>query len=117
MPQISGIVKVYVNGTLQQSKEGATLDLGGYEREMVTGHSVYGFKEKLMPSTVEFTIAHRGDTKLADLKDVVDSTVRFELDSGKTYLITNACVTKTLSLKGTDGEVEVEMMGDPAEEE
>lgn len=117
MAKITGIVKITVNGTLQQSKEGASLDLGGYEREMVTGHSVYGFKEKLMPAVITFTIAHGAATKLTDLKDITSATVRFECDSGKTYLITEACVLKTLNLKGGDGEVEVEMGGSPADEE
>jgi len=117
MAKVTGIVKVYVNGTLHRSLEGASLDLGGYEREMVTGHSVYGYKEKVMPSACEFVLAHIADVTLTDLGKVVAGTLRFECDSGVTYLVTNACVTKTLKVKGGDGEVEVEMQGDPAVEE
>jgi len=117
MPQVTGIVKVYVNGELVRSKEGAELDLGGYEREMVVGHAVYGPKQKLMPSVCTFVIAHTADYSLKDLGDVIGGTLRFECDSGVSYVMTQATVTKTLKVKGGDGEVEVEMQGDPAEEE
>lgn len=117
MAKVTGIVKVWINGELVRSKEGATLDMGGHEREMVTGHAVYGYKEKLMPSVLTFTLAHTADYDLGDLQSVVEGTARFECDSGVTYQVTSATVTKTLSVKGGDGEVEVEMQGDPAEAE
>lgn len=117
MAQVTGIVKVFVNGTLQRSKPGATLDMGGVEREAVKGHSVYGYKETVMESTCTFTIAHLADVSLEDLAATVDATLRFECDSGVTYLVTNAFVSKTLKISESDGQVEVEMMGDPATEE
>ncbi|MGD8499290.1 MAG: phage tail tube protein [Phycisphaerales bacterium] len=117
MPQITGVVKIYVNGSLQRSIEGAELDLGGYEREAVVGHSVYGHKERVMPSVLTWSEAHASDTVLADLKDITGATLRYECDSGRVYLVTNAFVSKTLKLSGGDGEVEVEMTGDPAREE
>ena len=37
MGQVTGIVKIKVNGNLQRSKDGAKLNIGGKEREAVTG--------------------------------------------------------------------------------
>ncbi len=117
MAKVTGIVEIYVNGELQREVEGATLNLGGYEREMVVGHRVYGQKEKVMPAVCTFTIAHMADTDLITLRDIVDATLRFACNTGVTYLVTGACVTQTLNLKASDGEVDVEMQGQPAVQE
>ena len=117
MAQVTGIVKVFVNGTLQRSKEGAKLITGGKERTPQVGYAVYGFSEKVIPATVEFTLAHTADSEIIALNDLVDATLKFETDIGKTFLITNAFVTKPVELTGGEGDVAVEMMGDPAVEE
>lgn len=117
MPQVTGIVKVYLNGTLQRSKEGAKLMTGGFERTAAVGHSVYGYSEKKVPAQVEFTIAHMADTDILALNDLVDATVKFETDTGLSFLVNNAFTTKPTELTGGEGEVAVEMQGEPAEEE
>jgi hypothetical protein len=117
MAKVTGIVKVYLNGQLQRSKEGAKLVTGGFERTMVTGHSVYGYSEKTAPSQIEFTLAHMADTDIAALNNMVDATVRFETDVGLTYLCTGMVTTKPVELTGGEGDVAVEMMGDAAVEE
>jgi len=117
MAQVTGIVKVYLNGSLKRSKEGAKLTFGGYERTPVVGHSVYGYSEKAAPAMVEFTIAHTADTDLQELADMVDATVKFETDTGLSYLVNNAFVTKPPELTGGEGDVAIEMAGDPAVEE
>lgn len=117
MAQVTGIVKVYLNGALQRSKEGASLNLGGKERTAVVGHSVYGYTEKVVPSELKFELAHTSDTDLIELAAMVSTTVKFETDTGITYLVTNGFVTKPPELKGGSGEVTVEMQGDPAIEE
>jgi len=116
MAQVTGIVKIYLSGALQRSKEGATLETGGKERAAVTGHSVYGFTEKVVPSKVNFDLAHTSDTDVLEINDMVKETVKFETDTGLTYLITNAFTTKPCTVKG-GGDCPVEMMGDPAVEE
>jgi hypothetical protein len=115
MAQVTGIVKLYVNGSLQRSKEGAKLDTGGKERTAVVGHSVYGYTEKVVPSALSFTLAHTSDTDVIAINNMVAASARFECDTGVTYLITNTFTTKPCSV--TNGEVSVEMNGDPAEEE
>jgi len=117
MAKVVGIVKVYIDGKLQRSKEGAKISLGGKERTMHTGHSVYGHSEKVVPSMVEFTIANTVDDDLIRLGNLTDSTVRFVTDVGRSYVCTGMVVTKVIELTGGDGEVTIEMQGNPADEE
>ena len=115
--QVTGIVRVFLNGSLQRSKEGAKLNLGGYERTAQTGHGVYGYSEKVVPASVEFTIAHTVDDDLEELANLTGATVRFECDSGVTYMIANAFTTKPPELTGGEGDCAIEMQGDPAVKE
>lgn len=117
MPQVTGIVKVFLNGTLQRSKEGASLSIGGFERTAQVGHSVYGYSEKPAPSEIEFTLAHLADTDLEELRDLVDATVRFETDTGVNFTIRKAFVTAPPKVTGGEGDVEVTMQGPPAVQE
>jgi hypothetical protein len=113
MSQVTGIVKVLLNGTTQRSEIGAELDFGGKERTAAVGHKLYGFSEKLVPSHLKFTMFHMSDTDLLTLKDITNGTAAFVCDTGPVFPVTNATVVKTVKLKGGDGKVEVEMEGDP----
>jgi hypothetical protein len=117
MAQVAGIVKVYLNGQLQRAKEGVKLITGGKERTMQVGHSVHGYSEKVIPSTLEMVISLMADTKLEDLNNLTDATVRVETDIGLSYLCTGMSVTKPVEFTGGEGDVSIEMMGDPAVEE
>lgn len=114
MAQITGIVFIKVNGQLLRSKEGAKLNFGGKERTAVTGFEVYGYAEKVVPATVECTLAHDSDTNVEELRDIVGATLEFETDTGKTYLVKNAFVTKPPELTGGEGELSLEFSGEPA---
>ena len=89
--------------------------LGGRERTAQVGHKVYGFSEKVVPSTVEFTLAHVGQDDLEGLADKTDATIEFETDTGDTYLVANAFSTKPPELTAGEGDVAMEYQGDPAE--
>lgn len=117
MPQVTGIVKIFLNGTLQRSKEGAKLITGGKERTAQVGHSVYGFSEKVVPAQLEFIMAHMADTDLMELNNLTEATAKFETDTGLSYMLANAFLTKPTELTGGEGDVAVEMQGDPAVEE
>jgi hypothetical protein len=117
MAQVTGIVKVYVNGALQRSKEGAKLILGGKERTAQTGYAVYGWAEKVVPAQVEFTLAHTADVDLIELNNLTGATVKFETDTGQSFMVANAFMTKPAELTGGEGDVAMEMQGDPAVEE
>ena len=115
MAQVTGIVFIKVNGALQRSKEGAKLMLGGKERTPAVGHKLYGYSEKYVAATVEFTTAHVGGDDLQGLQDTVDGTLEFETDTGDTYMIANAFATKPAELSDGEGDVVWEFTGDAAE--
>lgn len=115
--QVTGICIIKVNGKILRSKEGAKIKLGGKERTAVTGHSVYGYSEKVVPAEIEATIADTRDTDLREMSDWVGARVLFETDTGKTYLVTNAFTTEPVELTGGEGDATLKMMGDPAIEQ
>lgn len=116
MAKVTGIVKIYVNGKLYRSKEGASLKTGGKMREEVVGHSVYGYSEKVAAAELDATIAHMADSDIPEMNDLVDATLRFETDTGKTLMVANAFTSEPCELK-SGGDLSLKMKGDPAIEE
>lgn len=115
MAQVTGIVYVKLNGKMLRSKEGAKLELGGFEREsVVAGGSHLGYTEKPVPAKVSCTLAHTADTDLIELRDFTNGTVTFETDTGASFLVANAYSTKPPDIAG-GGDVAMEFAGDPAE--
>ncbi len=113
MGQVTGVVKIFVNGALLRSKPGAKLKVGGKKREMVSGHSVYGHSEEFMPSELDCTLAHMGDTDAIELSEMTDQVVRFETDSGQTYLLDGMVTTEPCELS-SGGDLSLKMAGQPA---
>lgn len=116
MAKVTGIVKIYLDGELHRSKPDATLNVGGITKTAQVGHRLYGFSEEVTPSEVSFTLSHMADTDLITLRSF-EGTLRFECDTGVTYVISNATVTEPPELSGGGGDVSVTIMGDPAEQE
>lgn len=116
MAQVTGIVKVYVNGKLYRSKKGATLKTGGKKREAVVGHKVYGFSEEIEASALDCTLVHMADTDVSEINGLTEATLRFETDTGVTYLVTNAFTTEPTEIK-EGGDMPLKMSGDPADKE
>lgn len=114
MPKLTGIARITANGELLESMPGAELDLGGKEREMKSGHRVYGHTEKVVPSTLTCVIVWKNGTPIEDLRDIIDGVIIFESDIGESYSMENAVTTKTVKVKDESGEVNLEFMGDPA---
>lgn len=115
MAQVTGIVFVKIDGELVRSKEGAKLTLGGKERTAQVGHSVYGFSERVVPSQVEFTIAHTAGFDLIGTQDKINSTLEFETDTGDIYIVRDAFATRPADLTGGEGDATFEFQGQPAE--
>jgi len=115
MPKVTGIVKIYVNGSIQRSKPGASLMFGGKDRTAVKGHRLYGPAEAFRESEIEMTIAHMADTDEKALNDMVDATVEFESDTGPSWVITNAFTTEPGKLTGGEGDLAYTIQGDEAE--
>ena len=112
--------KAYIkyNSKMLASLPGAKLDIGGNDRAPVIGsNSIHGYSETIKPAMLTCEISLQQGTSLAELKDITGATVTYEADTGQTYVIRNAFVTKTLSVTAGDGgKVALEFAGDPAEE-
>lgn len=112
MARVTGIVKIFINGQLQRSKPGAKLKTGGKTREAHTGNAVYGHSETVVASELECTIVHMSDTDAVASSALFDQTVRFECDTGQTYLMDGMTTTEPCELSG--GEMTLKMSGQPA---
>ncbi len=116
--QVTGLVYIYVDGKLLKSKEGAKLsNISGVSRSAVTGHRVYGFAEKVEVPTVECKLADQADLSLAEVGAIKDSTVTFETDSGKRYILRNAWCSNGIDLTAGEGDVDVVFMAIACEED
>lgn len=115
MSLITGIARIKVNGELLESKPGAELDLGGKERELRSGHRVYGYSEKVMPAVLTCTFYWKAGAPIEAIRNLTEGLVTFESDVGETYQISNATTLKTVKVKDETGEVDVEIGGDAAE--
>lgn len=107
MTQIAGKVFLTINGQRLRSKEGASLETGGVEREPVISDSgVDGFTEKETAPKVDCKISLTSDIKLKDLQAFKDGTLIFETDTGRAYTLTGAWCAKPPKLE--KGEVSLE---------
>ncbi|OYZ03501.1 MAG: hypothetical protein B7Y42_00550 [Polaromonas sp. 28-63-22] len=107
MTQIAGKVFVTINGQRLRSKEGASLETGGIEREPVVSDSgVDGFMEKYTAPKVDCKVSLTNDVRLADLQAFRDGTLVFETDTGRVYTLTGAWNAKPPKLE--KGEVTLE---------
>jgi hypothetical protein len=99
MGQNTGRAYITVAGKRLASKEGAKLGFGNLERTADMGDAgVLGYTEKPTVPFVECTIAHNADTSLQEFADMVDVTVSFDTDSGRSYVLRNAWNAKALEM-------------------
>lgn len=113
--KVTGQAYVTINGALTRSKEGATLELGGWERESVfdsTGKRV-GYKQKPVASKLDMSVIDvAGSDHVADYSDLTNATGQFETDTGNKYLLTGLDCMAPPKING--GDVELKFEGDPA---
>jgi hypothetical protein len=114
--QVTGIVRVKINGTLHRTKTGEVLNFGGRTRTAQMGHSLYGFSEEFTPSVITVTIAHTADLDVSELRDLVDGVVQYETDTGITFQVDGAFTSTPPELTGGEGDLTVEITGNPAVE-
>ncbi len=113
--QVTGRVTIKLDSDSLRTKPGATLQIGGIERQFdVTDQDQAYFRERSTPAAIKGTIVHASDTDLIALRKWKNGTAVFQTDSDHVYTIANAAVATIGELNG--GEVEVTIMGDPASE-
>ena len=106
MSQVTGRVFISLNGARVRSKEGASLEMGGVEREAaISDAGVDGYMEKITAPKVDCKINHTNATRLKELQ-AFTGTLTFETDSGSVYTLTQAWNAKPPKLE--KGEVTLE---------
>lgn len=112
------IAYIKVDGMLLATMPNPKVDMGGKERaSVVGGNSVLGYSEVIKPGMMECEIALSEGMSLAAMKDITGATVTYEADTGQTYVIRDAFVTKTLAVTaGEGGKIGLVFEGQPAEE-
>lgn len=99
---------------------GAKLRLGGVERTpIMSGGRVVGYAEKDEPAVLTCSVSIGVGDSLAAIQRVLDATITYECDTGTTYMVAQAFCAKVLELQGSDGStgnVQLEFVGNPAQE-
>lgn len=91
MSQVTGRVRIVIDGVRYRSKEGASLDTGGIAREAAMSDSgVDGYSEKYTTPKVDFSINHTADISLEALQAITNSTLLFQTDTGRVYTLRGA---------------------------
>ena len=113
--KISGVARIKIDGELTESMPGAELDIGGFKREMVAGHTVYGYTEKVMPSELTMKIVWKNGTPIETFRNLTAGLITFESDNGVTYQISNCVCLDPPKLTDDKGEISLKFGGDAAE--
>lgn len=114
MAQVTGRVTIKLGSESLRSKTGAVLNIGGIQREFdVTDQLESYYREKGSVSTIKATIPHMSDTDLIKLRNFKNGTAYYETDTGHLYTVSQASLATIGDL--SNGEVEVTIMGDPAQ--
>jgi hypothetical protein len=102
MPLLTGKVYIALNGQRIRSKEGASLDIGGFKRDpAVSDAGVDGFTEAIAVPRVECKVNHAPEISLKGLQDFKDGTLVFETDTGKVFSLLGAwCAEPPKMAKG-----------------
>ena len=117
MAMLLGRATIRLNGRTLRTNEGASIDLGGEEKNTKMGSSrVNGYTVKAKQSIIECEISVAVGESVEDLRNVTNATVVFETDSGHIYVIREA--EQMLSIKITEGDggaIPLRFEGQPAE--
>lgn len=117
MSHITGRAFVRVDGKQLKSRPGASLKLGGVNRNTVIGDDgVHGFTEEVVAPGISCTISHDKDTSLKELAAISDASITFEADNGKTYIMSQSWLTAPPELNAQDGGVPLAFEGISIEE-
>lgn len=108
MTQVTGRVFISLNGQRIRSKEGASLETGGIERDAaISDAGVDGYMEKVTAPKVTCKISHTAQTSLSDIQ-AFNGTLTFETDTGRIYTLRDAWNAKPPKLE--KGDVDLEFM-------
>lgn len=118
MAKLLGWAFINVGGQRLRSMPGAKIDLGGVSRKPVLGSSrLHGHSEEVKEATVECEIALAAGDSLNAIRNIVDTTVIFECDTGQRYTVRQAfLMDPPVITEGEGGKIGLKFAGQPAEE-
>lgn len=101
MAKVTGRVVFEVDGEVLESEAGATINVGGVNREPVISETGKVLSmESSVPATAECSILHMDSTDLVAIAALEGVTLNFKCDSGQMYTMKNAFLTEPPSLSG-----------------
>lgn len=95
------------------TKEGGTISFGNIKREAVMGDDgVLGFSEVFDTAPfIKVTIVHAQTTDEDALQNVLNETITYTTNTGKSYTLINAWTGDPMELAVKDGQLEVTFYG------
>lgn len=112
--QLFGRAFITIDGDLIETEIGASLDLGGMEREAKPGtHSADGYVERLKPARIECSPQVDADTRVSGF-NFSGATVLFEADTGQQFLVSGAYSVDTPAITAGEGTNKLVIQGAPA---
>jgi len=116
--QITGKVRVRVDGTEIPTVGNGSGTTGGVNRSVVKGGGrVHGFTEEEQAPEVSFTVSHHADTSVKAIAHWRDVTVLIETDTGRRFIYRGAWTTEPPELNHDNGEISVTMNAIECEED
>lgn len=110
--QITGAATIRVDGEELLTEVGATLNVGGFEREAQMGaNGVQGFRQTPVAPTVQCTVRHTANTDIVKLAGITNGTLLFEADTGQSWMLRGAFVTEPPELDAGEGSFELNFSG------
>lgn len=116
--KVTGTAFIKANGKLLRSEKGGRLiGFAGVEREAkIYAGGIAGYSENPVAPRIECRLLHMADTSLEEIRAIVDATITFETDGGRTYVLRNAWCSNAIDIDAGEGMVDVTFTGISAEE-
>jgi hypothetical protein len=114
MSKYLGRVAIRFNGLILDSKPGASIDLGGTQRDSVVNEHTMGYTEAPKQSSVECELALKQGDSVEQYRNVTNATLVFETDTGQRYIVKAAFIADTPVISSAG--VKLKFMGEPAQE-
>ncbi|EFF3876500.1 phage tail protein, partial [Escherichia coli] len=88
--QYQGTATIRVNGQEYDTLEGATFSPSGFEREVVKGAKVYGYRQKPREATLDckFPAGGEGSPAADEINNWTAVTIEFVADTGEVHMMT-----------------------------
>lgn len=109
--QVSGKITISTASMgVLRSKPGATLDFGGFKRDVVEDdQGIAGYTETPVAPSIEGSFVHKGGLSIKGLADITNEDISFETDTGSHFVIRQAWCTEPPQL--ASGEVKLKFTG------